>query len=160
MRILDEVSVINIRLRCKAHYIQYMEEIKNDETNLDEDGDDDSDEGSDESEEEGAEADLPNMPPPVAGVEENSGADQSSVDVEEQLRSSSSRTPSPSLAKMTAALHLNDVKDIVTSDLTKERARQQRKYHSKRGTRHAGRPQGSKAKQDTRVKLDRGGIWD
>lgn len=52
-----------------------------------------------------------------------------------------------------------DVKDRVASDLTKQRARQAR-YHSKRGTRKIGRPKGSKAKQDTRVKVDNSGFWD
>jgi RIO kinase 2 len=158
-------SVIYIRVGCRAHDIQYMKTIKNDEISLSEDdgdGDGDDDEDSNESESEEAEADLPSLPPPVTGSEENSGAERSAVTVEEKVYSSSSRTPSPSpsLAEMTTALHLNGIKDIVSSDLTKERARQQRKYHSKRGARHAGRPQGSKAKQDTRVKLDRGGMWD
>lgn len=72
-----------------------------------------------------------------------------------------SRPVSPdSLAKMTEALSLNNVKNIVSSNLLKSRAQQQRKYHSKRGARKAGRPQGSKAKQDTRVKMDGSGVWD
>ncbi|RDB28801.1 Serine/threonine-protein kinase rio2 [Hypsizygus marmoreus] len=72
-----------------------------------------------------------------------------------------SRPTSPSqLVKMTAGLDLNGIKDIVSSDLTKVRASQQRKYHSKSGARRAGRPQGSKAKQDVRVKLDQSGVWD
>ncbi|KAG9314420.1 hypothetical protein JVU11DRAFT_5217 [Chiua virens] len=71
-----------------------------------------------------------------------------------------SRSPSPeTLAKMTAALHALDVRERVSTDLAK-RQRQQKKYHSKRGAQRAGRPQGSKAKQDQRVKLDRGGTWD
>jgi RIO kinase 2 len=53
-----------------------------------------------------------------------------------------------------------NIKSIVSSDLTKKRAQQQRKYHSKRSTRHAGRAQGSKAKQDKRVKLvDHADVW-
>ncbi|KAK0208310.1 RIO1 family-domain-containing protein [Desarmillaria ectypa] len=72
-----------------------------------------------------------------------------------------SRSVSPdSLAKMTEALSLNSVRNIVSSNLSKSRAQQQRKYHSKRAARKAGRPQGSKAKQDTRVKMDRSGVWD
>ncbi|KAF8640834.1 hypothetical protein AX17_000483 [Amanita inopinata Kibby_2008] len=71
-----------------------------------------------------------------------------------------SRSTSPAtLEKMTAALDLNDIKNKVASDLSKTRARQQRKYHSKRAVRKAGRPQGSKAKQDTRIKPDHSGIW-
>jgi RIO kinase 2 len=73
-----------------------------------------------------------------------------------------SRSPSPdSLAKMAASLSLQDAafRDKVASDLAK-RSRQQRKYHTKRGAQRAGRPQGSKAKQDTRVKVDKSGIWE
>lgn len=57
--------------------------------------------------------------------------------------------------------HRDDVKAIVAADITKIRAQQQRKYHSKRSTRNAGRAHGSKAKQDTRVKLSDhgGGFW-
>ncbi|KAL0580387.1 Serine/threonine-protein kinase rio2 [Marasmius crinis-equi] len=50
------------------------------------------------------------------------------------------------------------IKDVVSNSLEKSRAQQQRKYHSKRSARRAGRPKGSKAKQDNRVKLDVG--WD
>ncbi|KAF5374772.1 hypothetical protein D9758_000215 [Tetrapyrgos nigripes] len=51
-----------------------------------------------------------------------------------------------------------NIKEIVTSNYEKTRAREKKKYHSKRSTRRAGRPHGSKAKQDTRVKLESG--WD
>jgi RIO kinase 2 len=73
-----------------------------------------------------------------------------------------SRSPSPdTLAKMAASLSLQDAafRDRVACDLAK-RARQQKKYHTKRGAQRAGRPQGSKAKQDTRVKVDKSGIWE
>ncbi|KAI6031775.1 RIO1 family-domain-containing protein [Pisolithus microcarpus] len=72
-----------------------------------------------------------------------------------------SRSPSPdTLEKMTAAMSLNtlDVRERVATDLAR-RARQQRKYHSKRGALRVGRPHGSKGKQDRRVKLDRDGLW-
>jgi len=53
-----------------------------------------------------------------------------------------------------------DIKSKVASDISKQRAQQKRKYHSKRSTRNAGRSQGSKAKQDTRVRMaDHGGFW-
>lgn len=73
-----------------------------------------------------------------------------------------SRSPSPdTLAKMAASLSLQDAafRDRVASDLAK-RSRQQKKYHTKRGAQRAGRPQGSKAKQDTRIKVDKSGIWE
>ncbi|KAF7967001.1 hypothetical protein HWV62_36264 [Athelia sp. TMB] len=76
-----------------------------------------------------------------------------------------SRSPSPdSLAKMTESLSISasqrGIKDIVSSDLTKQRARQRQKHHSKRGAQRVGRAQGSKAKQDNRVKMDKSGFWD
>jgi RIO kinase 2 len=73
-----------------------------------------------------------------------------------------SRSPSPdTLAKMAASLSLQSaaMRERVASDLSR-RSRQQKKYHTKRGAQRAGRPQGSKAKQDTRVKLDKSGIWE
>ncbi|TCD61751.1 hypothetical protein EIP91_007977 [Steccherinum ochraceum] len=73
-----------------------------------------------------------------------------------------SRSPSPSsLIERTAALSLREnVKDRLTSQVSKDRARQQRKYHSKSGARTAGRQKGSKAKMDTRIKPDRSGVWE
>lgn len=50
------------------------------------------------------------------------------------------------------------VRDIVAADLIKKQRRQQAKYHSKKGG--VGRSRGSKAKQDTRVDLDKGGYWE
>ncbi|RDX52080.1 RIO1-domain-containing protein [Lentinus brumalis] len=88
-------------------------------------------------------------------------------------RSSGSRSPSPStsLAGRTAAMSLKsqrpaasgskDMSEKVQTEVAKERARQQRKYHSKKSAqRTGGRQKGSKRKQDTRVKLDSGGMWD
>ncbi|KAL4242116.1 protein kinase superfamily protein [Abortiporus biennis] len=79
-----------------------------------------------------------------------------------------SRSSSPtSLIDATASLSIvereneNNFKDRVASEVSKQYSKQQRKYHSKRGAqRIGGRQKGSKAKMDTRVKLDRGGIWD
>ena len=51
------------------------------------------------------------------------------------------------------SVHKNEIKAIVSSDMMKKRSQQQRKYHSKRSSRNAGRQTGSKAKQDRRVKL-------
>lgn len=70
-----------------------------------------------------------------------------------------------SLEEQTASLSLSeDDPDLITdraiTQASKAHARQQRKYHSKKGAQRVGRPKGSKAKQDTRVKLDRGGMWD
>ena len=52
------------------------------------------------------------------------------------------------------------IRERITSDISRHHARQTSKYHSKRSTRRVGRPKGSKAKQDTRVKIDRSGVWE
>ena len=94
-------------------------------------------------------------------------SDPPSLDERQVSRSPpKSRSPSPSsLEKMTASLSLSgshrpEIKDVVSSDLRKQRARQERKHHSKRGIRWGGRPHGSKAKQDVRCKPDKSGVWD
>ena len=43
------------------------------------------------------------------------------------------------------------IKEIVSNDIAKRKAQELRKFHSRRSTRNAGRPQGSKAKQDRTV---------
>lgn len=83
-----------------------------------------------------------------------------SPEMEKFLERSHSPSPPDGISKKVEALSLSDIKDKVTSDLSKARSHQQRKYHSKRSTRQAGRPQGSKAKQDKKIKVDRSGIWD
>ena len=72
-----------------------------------------------------------------------------------------SRSPPRSQREEDQDIHKNDsIKAIVSSDMMKKRSQQQRKYHSKRSTRNAGRQMGSKAKQDKRVKLEHHGVWD
>jgi RIO kinase 2 len=151
MRILDEVSIIFFWYECDVHGIQYMEEVRNEEEILDEEEEEEDDDSSEYEEE--ASQDISTVTPREEDEEEEQGARF----VEEKVHPLS-RTPSPSLTR--TALHSDGIKDIVSSDLTKDRARQQRKYHSKRSARQAGRPRGSKAKLDTRVKLESGGMWD
>lgn len=81
--------------------------------------------------------------------------------------SSRSQSPLSSLADRTAALSLSSegktgiIRERAAAEAATRRARQQRKYHSKRGAQKAGgRQKGSKAKMDTRVKPDKGGFWD
>jgi RIO kinase 2 len=72
-----------------------------------------------------------------------------------------SRSPPRSQREEDQDIHKNDsIKTIVSSDMMKKRSQQQRKYHSKRSTRNAGRQMGSKAKQDKRVKLEHHSVWD
>ncbi|KAI0715241.1 RIO1 family-domain-containing protein [Earliella scabrosa] len=95
---------------------------------------------------------------------------------EDSPRPSGSRSPSPpgSVAVRTGAVSARpgpprrgagagtkEVTDKVQSEVAKQRAREQRKYHSKKGAqRTGGRQKGSKRKQDTRIKVDGGGFWD
>jgi len=53
-----------------------------------------------------------------------------------------------------------EIKNKAAIDAMKGRAREKRKYHSRRGAERIGRAKGSKAKQDNRVKVDRSGLWD
>jgi len=144
---------------------EYMEAVKSDgsEGSEEEESEDESD-GSGEEEvagmEESGQKDRENDE-----TRETSNRHEDEGELSESSQRSLSRSPprsrSPiSLEKSAAALALDDIKEIVSADLSKARSQQQRKYHSKRGTRRAGRSQGSKAKQDTRVKLDTSGVWD
>ncbi|KAI0800910.1 RIO1 family-domain-containing protein [Fomes fomentarius] len=80
---------------------------------------------------------------------------------------SPSRSRSRSLADRTAGMSLapgrgtKDITEKVQSEVSKQRAREQRKYHTKKSAqRSGGRQKGSKRKQDTRIKVDGGGFWD
>ena len=53
-----------------------------------------------------------------------------------------------------------EMRDKAATEVHKRRAREKQKYHSRRGAERIGRAKGSKAKQDNRVKLDKGGLWD
>ena len=153
---------------------QYMDTVQDDEADGEEMEEESDDEVGSDSQEasqgSGGECDKP-------------------VDDQEPESSRRSKAPSPtdSLVEHTASLHLetplppsdegdegsqpgednkrnddadvNALKDRVASDIVRQQARQAR-FHSKRSTRKIGRPKGSKAKQDTRVKLDKGGFWD
>ena len=59
-----------------------------------------------------------------------------------------------------AAVPALSVKERVASDITRNQTRQANKYHAKSRGRKIGRPKGSKAKQDWRVKVDQGSGWE
>lgn len=144
-----------------------------------EEGEDSSEEGSEDGSDEGSE----HAPADLAGDTTQQPSSISS-------RRSRAPSPTESLVEHTACLKLttpiptsnnisqesedsegeseddeaptprrDNLKDRVASDITRHQARQA-KYHSKRGARKVGRPKGSKAKQDTRVKQDTSGFWD
>ena len=77
---------------------------------------------------------------------------------------SPTRSDADSLEEHTAGLsisHDRGLRDRAAVAASKQYARQQKKYHSKRGAqRIGGRQKGSKAKLDTRIKPDRSGMWD
>ncbi|KAF7347774.1 Tudor domain-containing protein [Mycena venus] len=154
---------------------EYMEAVKSD----DEGGEEESEEESsgDSGEEEDAEADeedeetrqedgendgeAPEVPRGPAGSEDEAELSDSSKLSTLSRSPPRSRADSPiSLEKSVASLTLDNVKERVAAEVTKTRAQQKRKFHSKRNTRRAGRSQGSKAKQDTRVKVDNSGVWE
>jgi RIO kinase 2 len=82
----------------------------------------------------------------------------SNLDISDSSTRELSRSP-PKLRESLPIPQISTVKEVVSSDRAKSRARQERKYHSKKSSRRAGRPQGSKAKQDIRVKPDSTGFW-
>ncbi|KAJ7103462.1 RIO1 family-domain-containing protein [Mycena belliarum] len=142
---------------------EYMEAVQLDgsEGSEDESEDDSSDESQaedpgEESRQNDETSALVEDPPEQAGEDELSDPPRSLSRSPPRSRTGS---PMPS-EKPAALLPSNGIKEIVSADLTKARSQQQRKHHSKRSTRRAGRSQGSKAKQDTRVKMDTSGFWD
>ncbi|KAJ2931173.1 hypothetical protein H1R20_g5947, partial [Candolleomyces eurysporus] len=94
---------------------------------------------------------------PIAEVEEQLSE---LVILDEPNRSLSRSPPNsrPSSPSRSESGSEDDVKTKVQHDLSKRRAQQQRKYHSKRSIRNAGRPQGSKARQDKKIRRDQ--FWE
>ncbi|KAF9069106.1 RIO1 family-domain-containing protein [Rhodocollybia butyracea] len=162
---------------------EYMDEIKEGESEQLEDSDEDEEEEEEESDEGENENEFPPQGGKIdtgenenesplqggetdAGIEANpprghsplvSDVEPPDSDADAESTRNLSRSP-PRSRSFSPDDPTRDIKEIVKSNLEKTRARQQRKYHSKRSTRRAGRPQGSKAKQDTRVQLD--SAWD
>ena len=112
----------------------------------------------------------------VEGVSDEEKGEGGSSGASSASRRSRAPSPTDSLVAHTAALNITPsddpplqkdkeiakglIKDRVAEDIRRDRLRQTKKYHSKPGTRRIGRPKGSKAKQDMRVKLDRSSVWD
>ncbi|KAH9937126.1 Rio2, N-terminal-domain-containing protein [Fomitopsis serialis] len=97
-------------------------------------------------------------PSPSSRHSSRSASPSSLADRTAVLSLSASEHPSSSTAKQAGAAA--DFKEKVHSEVSKRRAREVRRYHSKKGAQRIGRPKGSKAKQDVRVKMDGGGFWD
>ncbi|KAJ7254040.1 RIO1 family-domain-containing protein [Mycena haematopus] len=150
----------------------YMEAVKSDGEGGEEEGSEgqsssgsgeEEDEASDETRQEDGENDETlEIPKPEATDSEDEAKFSESSKLSTLSRSPPrSRAGSPiSLEKSVASLALDSVKARVAAETKTHTQQQLRKFHSKRNTRRAGRSQGSKAKQDTRVKLDKSGVWD
>ncbi|KAH7104589.1 hypothetical protein BKA62DRAFT_767649 [Auriculariales sp. MPI-PUGE-AT-0066] len=54
----------------------------------------------------------------------------------------------------------DDIRQRVAQDVSKQRARQKSKYHTRKSAKGLGRPKGSKAKTDTRVRANDYSGWD
>jgi len=152
-------------------------EIGQEEGERTDEGDSESDpeETEDESENaftrEGEEDVAPGVkdPPPASDhsdVESKKGGDDSEADdsptSEEDPNESRAARKARKAAKPKQPTRVEkDVKATVSSELTRQRARQDRRYHSKKSVGKAGRAKGSKMKSDTRVKITGGGDgWD
>ena len=99
-----------------------------------------------ERREEQANAESLSQEPPRAGSRSSSPASQIASQVEKRLSVNGSNE--------------NQIRNKAAIDALKGRAREKRKYHSRRGAERIGRAKGSKAKQDNTVKVDRSGLWD
>ncbi|KAK7064166.1 Serine/threonine-protein kinase rio2 [Favolaschia claudopus] len=145
----------------------YMETVKTDgESSEDVSEEEGSDDSSEEDEEDEAlrqdqASGAQEVPNPAPDSEDEAELSESSKLSTLSRSPPRSRPDSPVSDENSAAIPaMNIVKERVAAEVSKTRAQQLRKFHSKRNTRRAGRSQGSKAKQDNRVKLDKSGVWD
>lgn len=70
-----------------------------------------------------------------------------------------SPSPSHSNVPVKSQTQLDTLKERAAADVGRQQVRQS-KFHSKRSARKIGRPKGSKAKQDNRIRLEKGGFWE
>lgn len=89
--------------------------------------------------------------------EEDEGHTKSPMVVKEDPRHHGVADPLNSVDDIGQRLASQEIKDRVSSELSKNRMRNQQQYHSRKSAKHAGRVKGSKAKQDVRVKV--GAEW-
>ncbi|CCA77819.1 related to RIO2 protein [Serendipita indica DSM 11827] len=132
-------------------------------------GDDDrsqseSEEESDEDEHSEAVPLNDNDVVPESGSDKEQGVENASEqDSDDESRTSSSRSnlserPRNSKKSKPKARQEADVKELVSSELAKQRSRQEKRYHSKRSAGKPGRTKGSKMKSDKKVRVNDG--WD
>ncbi len=149
---------------------QYMETVKDEEPESEEGEEDSEGEVASGPEEAGtdmssASVDLvPKSEPLLSGKPHSIGDDPNELDLKDlTISDEMPKLPTHDSPQEDQTEDDQDrrarVKEIVSNDVAKKRTQQQRKYHSKRSARNAGRPQGSKAKQDKRVKLSEHTGW-
>lgn len=152
---------------AELYLVQYMDSVKTEDGDQEDEEDSDDDDNDDDSQEE-VSASPGDADVDVAGKLDSEVTVGGVLEepVEASARSPPpSRSGSPTSDGLNPELHparpADTMKGKIASDLTKENARQHRKYHSKRSAqRTGGRSKGSKAKMDQRVKVDGGGFWD
>jgi RIO kinase 2 len=101
---------------------------------------------------ENAGMELSEKAPPSDEAHDNASSTSSLVDRVSELGLGSDSPSRPSGDKQ-------KIREVVAAQVSKSRARDQSKYHSRKNIARAGRAKGSKAKQDIRYKIDAGGIW-
>lgn len=161
--------------------VREPDETENRENDEMEDGSDDEVDGSDSEEDDSGDdhrdADAPDERTGESRVRRSRAGGSEHSDSASSRRSAAP-SPTDSLIENTASMQLSSpkipedpeqishsaepaatIKERVASDISRQQARSN-KYHSKRSTRKIGRPRGSKAKQDSRVKMDRSGVWE
>jgi RIO kinase 2 len=134
----------------------------------------DEEDESERAEVEGEDEDVGSSEKVSEHEEEEPGGSAKSrrADAEEQTGESGrsrerpgSVSPSPveqlaSRVERALSVKEKEMRDKAATEVHKRRAREKQKYHSRRGTERIGRAKGSKAKQDNRVLLDKGGLWE
>jgi RIO kinase 2 len=166
MQMLEEVRLL-VGSRACAYHAQYMDAVKAAEGEHD---DDDSEHSEEEEElfsenESVSQGGSSRAASPLPGVREHvaslslSGPHETDGNAEPSQQNLHAGDPAlDEEPEASSSLEEEDeVKTKVANEIGKTRARQQKKYHSKKSTGRAGRAKGSKAKQDTRVHMDGGG---
>jgi RIO kinase 2 len=155
------------RVVCSWLFFQYIESVKDDPSSEEgEEEEEEEEEKSDEETESYSPANAEASTKPCAVDDESQQPESYAIDRRGDSPAGSppnSRPASPEStdSQVSTRSASEGIREKVASDVTKNKARQHRKYHSKKGAqRTGGRNKGSKAKMDTRVKIDDGGFWD
>jgi RIO kinase 2 len=125
-----------------------------DEDESEEEEEEEEEEGEEEGDEKGEREEV------EGGVGAGSDDEESEQEDEERDGSARGSGSDPIGHKVESKLSVQEIREKAANEGYKRRAREKQKYHSRRGAERIGRAKGSKGKQDNRVKLDKGGLWD